>query len=91
MFHNLAGYVTRDRVHEYFRQLEDAGFAMVDPKPALNKNSGNGNYFFFVHPISAHSVLWEFISVFIRDETIKAKFDWSDTTINMVPPEVNNI
>ena len=89
MFHNLAGYVTRDRIHEYFRQLEEAEFAMVDPKPALNKNKGNGNYFFFVHPICTHGVLWEFVSMFIRDETIKAKYDYSDTTLNMVPPDVN--
>lgn len=90
MFHNLAGYVTRDRVHEYFKQLEEADFAMVDPKPALNKNTGNGNYFFFVHPICAHGVLWEFVSMFTRGEDIKARYDWSDTTINMVPPEVND-
>ena len=34
---------------ELKKQLEDAGFSMVDPKPALNTNHGNGNYFFFVH------------------------------------------
>jgi hypothetical protein len=89
MFHNLAGYVTRDRVHEYFKQLEEADFAMVDPKPALNKNKGNGNYFFFVHPIRTHGVLWEFVSMFTRGESVKARYDWSDTAIYMVPPEVN--
>ncbi|OGO07039.1 MAG: hypothetical protein A2Y92_02880 [Chloroflexi bacterium RBG_13_57_8] len=89
MFHNLAGYVTRDRVHEYFKQLEESDFAMVDPKPALNKNKGNGNYFFFVHPICTHGVLWEFVSMFTRGETVKARFDWSDTEIFMVPPDVN--
>lgn len=89
MFHNLAGYVTRDRVHEYFKQLEEADFAMVDPKPALNKNKGNGNYFFFVHPICTHGVLWEFVSIFTRGESVKARYDWSDTALYMVPPEVN--
>jgi hypothetical protein len=90
MFHNLAGYITRDRLHEYYRQLEDAEFALVDPKPALNTNKGNGNYFFFVHPICTHGVLWEFISIFTRDETVKATYDWSDTSIYMVPPDINN-
>jgi hypothetical protein len=90
MFHNLAGYITRDRIHEYYRQLEDAEFALVDPKPALNTNKGNGNYFFFVHPICTHGVLWEFISIFTRDESAKATFDWSDTRTYMVPPDVND-
>jgi hypothetical protein len=90
MFHNLAGYVTRDRIHEYFKQLEEAEFALVDPKPALNINKGNGNYFFFVHPICTHGVLWEFVSMFTRDESCRARFDWSDTSINLVPPEIND-
>jgi hypothetical protein len=89
MFHNLAGYVTRDRVHEYYKQLEEAEFALVDPKPALNKNKGNGNYFFFVHPICTHGVLWEFVSMFTRDESCHARYDWSDTSINLLPPEIN--
>jgi hypothetical protein len=87
MYHNLAYYVTRDQVHTYFKQLEDAGFSMVDPKPALNANMGNGNYYFFVHPRSVHGVLWEVISVFIRDENIKAYYDWSDTQIYILPPD----
>jgi hypothetical protein len=90
MYHNLAGYVTRDRVHEFFKQLEEAEFALVDPKPALNTNKGNGNYFFFVHPIYCHGVLWEFISIFTRDESVKATYDWSDTSIYLVPPEIND-
>jgi hypothetical protein len=87
MYHNLACYVTRDQVQTYFKQLEDAGFSMVDPKPALNTNQGNGNYFFFIHPRSAHGVLWEVVSMFIRDENIKAYYDWSDTKIYMLPPD----
>ena len=87
MYHNLAAYVTRDRVHEYFDQLESAGFSMVDPKPALNVNKGNGNYFFFIHPRSTHGVLWEVVSIFTRDESIKARYDWSDTRVYMLPPD----
>ena len=87
MYHNLACYVSRDQVHTYFKQLEDAGFSMVDPKPALNTNKGNGNYFFFVHPRSVHGVLWEIVSIFIRNEAVKAYFDWSDTKIYMLPPD----
>jgi hypothetical protein len=88
MIHNSACYVTRDRVHEYFGMLEEAGFSMVDPKPALNTNKGNGNYFFFVHPRSVHGVLWEVVSVFTRDETARARYDYSDTTSYMVPPDL---
>ena len=90
MFHNLAAYGTRGKVHEYYRQLEESGFAMVDPKPALNKVKGNGNYFFFVHPISTYGVLWEFVSLFYRDEQGKACYDWADTDIYMVPPSVKS-
>lgn len=90
MYHNLAAYVTRDKVHEYYRQLEDEGFSLVDPKPALNTNKGNGNYFFFVHPRSMYGVLWEIVSVFTRDETVKARYDWSDTRTYMLPPEFHN-
>jgi hypothetical protein len=87
MYHNLAVYVTRDRVHEYFNQLEDSGFSMVDPKPALNTNKGNGNYFYFVHPRSTNGVLWEVVSMFTRDDSVKAHYDWSDTKIYMTPPD----
>ena len=89
MIHNSACYVTRDRLHEYFEQLEEAGFSMVDPKPALNVNKGNGNYFFFVHPRSSHGVLWEVVSIFTRDMSARARFDYSDTTIFMVPPDLD--
>ena len=89
MIHNSACYVTRDRVHEYFGQLEEAGFSMVDPKPALNTNKGNGNYFFFIHPRSAHGVLWEVVSVFTRDDAVRARYDFSDTSAYMVPPGLN--
>jgi hypothetical protein len=87
LYHNLACYVTRDQVHTYFKQLEDAGFSMVDPKPALNTNMGNGNYFFFIHPRSVHGVLWEVVSIFIRGEDVKAYYDWSDTKIYLLPPD----
>ncbi len=87
LYHNLAAYVTRDRLHEYWSALEAAGFSMVDPKPALNANHGNGNYFFFVHPRSSFGVLWEVVSIFTRDESIRARFDWSDTKVYMLPPD----
>jgi len=61
---------------------------MVDPKPALNINKGNGNYFFFIHPRSAHGVLWEVVSVFTRDMSARARYDFSDTTTFMVPPDM---
>ncbi|MDD5701229.1 MAG: hypothetical protein PHU23_04175 [Dehalococcoidales bacterium] len=89
MYHNLAGYVMRDRLHEYFGQLEEAGFSMVDPKPALNANKGNGNYFFFVHPRSTYGVLWEMVSMFTRDESIKARYDWTGVQTYMLPPETD--
>lgn len=89
MYHNAAGYIVRDRVHECWKQWEEAGFAMVDPKPFLNKNRGNGNYFFFVHPMSTHGVLWEFVSLTMRDEATRARYDWSDTEIYLVPPEIH--
>lgn len=89
MYHNICSYVTRDRVHQYWKQLEEAGFAMVDPKPLLNSNTGNGNYFFFVHPISTHGVLCEVVSAYIMDEAHGAVYDWSDTETYMVPPEIH--
>ncbi len=89
MYYNICSYVTRDKVHQYWKQLEEAGFAMVDPKPMLNSNAGNGNYFFFVHPISAHGVLFEVVSAYIMDEGHGAVYDWSDTETYMVPPEIH--
>jgi hypothetical protein len=89
MYHNAAGYIVRDRVHECWKQWEEAGFAMVDPKPLLNTNRGNGNYFFFVHPMSTHGVLWEFVSLTTRDEATRASYDWSDTEIFMVSPDIH--
>jgi hypothetical protein len=77
----------RDKLHEYFGQLEDAGFSMVDPKPALNANKGNGNYFFFVHPRSTYGVLWEMVSMFTRGEDVKARYDWTDVKTYMLPPD----
>ena len=89
MYHNMISYITRDRVHQYWKQLEKAGFAMVDPKPLLNTNRGNGNYFFFVHPISTHGVLCEFVSSIKSDDTGKIVYDWADVETYMIPPEIN--
>ncbi|MFC1820159.1 hypothetical protein ACFLZG_03620 [Thermodesulfobacteriota bacterium] len=88
MYHNAAGYIARDKVHECWKQWEEAGFAMVDPKPLLNSVTGNGNYFFFVHPISSHGVLWEWVSMTTRDEATRACFDWSNVETYMVAPDI---
>ena len=90
MYHNICSYVTRDKVHEYWEKLDAAGFAMVDPKPMLNEERGNGNYFYFVHPISTHGVLCEIVSYYTMDESNRLRYDWSDTKMNIVPPEINN-
>jgi hypothetical protein len=90
MYHNLAGYVVRDRLHDYFNMLEESGFSMVDPKPALNANKGNGNYFFFVHPRSTYGVLWEMVSMFTRDESIKASYDWNSVQTYMLAPDAKS-
>lgn len=84
-YHNMTSFVTRDKMHLYFKQLEEAGFAMVDPKPYLL--GATGNYFFFVHPISTHGVLLEFVSIFTRDQGV-LRFDHSDSDILMVPPDL---
>ena len=89
MYHNICSYVARDQVHEYWRRLNEAGFAMVDPKPLLNTESGNGNYFYFVHPISTHGVLGEIVSAYVMDEANRVYYDWSDTETYIVPPEIN--
>ena len=89
MYHNICSYVTRDKVQEYWRLLDEAGFAMVDPKPLLNKESGNGNYFYFVHPFSTHGVLFEIVSLYNMDKDYKLSYDWSDTTAYMVSPDIN--
>lgn len=89
MYYNICSYVARDKVHEYWRRLDEAGFAMVDPKPMLNTESGNGNYFYFVHPISTHGVLFEIVSAYVMDEANRLYYDWSDTETYMVPPEIN--
>jgi hypothetical protein len=68
MYHNICSYVTRDRTQEYWKLLDGSGFAMVDPKPLLNKESGNGNYFYFVHPFSTHGVLFEIVSSYTMDK-----------------------
>jgi hypothetical protein len=91
MYHNICAYVTRDRVHDYWQRLEEAGFAMVDPKPMLNTESGNGNYFYFVHPISTHGVLYEVVSSYVMDEANRLHYDWSDTTTYLVSPGINGL
>jgi hypothetical protein len=66
---------------------------MVDPKPLLNTGEGNGNYFFFIHPNSTHGVVCEFVSLWNppKDPASEAHmiFDWSDSKIFMVTPDVN--
>jgi len=89
MYHNICSYVTRDQTQEYWKRLDEGGFAMVDPKPMLNKESGNGNYFYFVHPASTHGVLFEIVSSYIMDKENRLRYDWSDSQIYMVSPEIN--
>jgi hypothetical protein len=89
MYHNICSYVTRDQTHEYWKLLDAAGFAMVDPKPMLNKEAGNGNYFYFVHPYSTHGVLFEIVSAYNMDKDFRLSYDWNDTITYMVSPNVN--
>lgn len=93
MYYDMIFHFQRDKAHEIWRQWEEAGFAMVDPKPLLNQGGGNGNYFYFIHPISTHGVVCEFVSLwnFPEDETSDAHiiYDWSDTKTFMVSPEFN--
>lgn len=91
MYHNICVYPRRDRVHDYWRLLEAAGFAMVDPKPLLNEDKGNGNYFYFVHPISTHGVLLEVVSAYHMDKDYQVHFDWSDSQVFMVSPDLNEL
>jgi hypothetical protein len=48
---------------------------------------------FFIHPLSTHGVVCEFVSVwnFPRDKSGEAYmvFDWSDSKVFMVSPDVN--
>jgi hypothetical protein len=93
MYYDMILHVQRDATHQLWRDWEKAGFAMVDPKPLLNTGQGNGNYFFFIHPISTHGVVCEFVSLwnFPEDEKsdIHMVFDWNDTKTFMVSPELN--
>jgi hypothetical protein len=84
-YHGITSFVTRDKFHLYWKQLEEAGFAMVDPKPYLQK--ATGNYFFFVHPISAHGVVLEFVQIFTREKGAM-RYDNSDSELLMVSPEL---
>jgi catechol 2,3-dioxygenase-like lactoylglutathione lyase family enzyme len=94
MYYDMILHFQRDKTHEIWRQWEEAGFDMVDPKPLLNQHGGNGNYFFFIHPISTHGVVCEFVSLwnFPEDESsdVHMIFDWSDTKTFIVPPDINN-
>ncbi len=88
MYHNMISVVTRDRIHEYWAQLEEAGFAMVDPKPLLLPSTGN--YFFFVHPISTHGVVTEFVSrTRLETSTSNWMFDWDGTETYIVSPDIH--
>jgi hypothetical protein len=93
MYYDIIFHIQRDQTHELWRQWEKSGFDMVDPKPLLNTGQGNGNYFFFIHPLSTHGVVCEFVSLwnFPRDKSSDPYmvFDWSDSKIFMVPPDVN--
>jgi len=93
MYYDIIFHIQRDRTHELWRQWEAAGFDMVDPKPLLNTGQGNGNYFFFIHPLSTHGVVCEFVSLwnFPKDKECEPYmvFDWTDSSIFMVPPDVN--
>jgi hypothetical protein len=93
MYYDMILHVQRDQTHELWRQWEKAGFLMVDPKPLLNTGEGNGNYFFFIHPNSTHGVVCEFVSLWNppKDPASEAHmiFDWSDSKIFMVTPDVN--
>lgn len=87
MYHNIIIHVTRDRLHEYWGQLENAGFSMVDPKPYLMKDTGN--YFFFVHPRSLHGVVAEYVQLNKVDaETGHFRFDWTGSEMHIVSPDV---
>lgn len=88
MYHSICLYIVRDKVHEYWNRLDAAGFAMVDPKPLLNAGDGNGNYFYFVHPYSTHGVLVEIVSAYHMDEQGRFSYDWSDTQVSMVSPDL---
>jgi hypothetical protein len=93
MYYDMIFHVQRDATHELWRQWEKAGFYMVDPKPLLNTGQGNGNYFFFIHPLSTHGVVCEIVSLwnFPENEAEGAYmvFDWSDSKVFMVSPDVN--
>jgi hypothetical protein len=93
MYYDMIFHIQRDATHELWRQWEKAGFDMVDPKPLLNTGQGNGNYFFFIHPLSTHGVVCEFVSLwnFPKDKSREGYmvFDWSDSKTFMVSPELN--
>jgi hypothetical protein len=84
-YHCMTAFVTRDRTHEYWSQLEEAGFGMLDPKPVFLTSTGN--YFWFVHPKTLHGVLLELVSIFKR-ENDKMRFDWSDSDGGFVSPDI---
>ncbi len=93
MYYDMIFHVQRDQTYELWKQWDKAGFAMVDPKPLLSTGQGNGNYFFFIHPISTHGVVCELVSLwnFPEDQSVEPYiiFDWSDSKVYMVPPDLN--
>ena len=62
---------------------------MLDPKPLLNTESGNDNYFHFVNPLSTHGVLFEVVSAYNMDEANNVSYDWSEVETYLVSAEIN--
>jgi hypothetical protein len=92
MYYDMILHIQRDKAHELWKQWKEAGFAMVDPKPLLDLNRGDGNYFFFMHPISTHGVICEFVTLWYSDETTDEMIsDWTDTKTYLISPDVNPI
>ena len=86
LYHNVIFLVTRDRMHDYWSELEHEGYLMVDPKPLLLGSTGN--HFFFVHPKSTQGVTCEFVSATrLNPATSEFEFDWNETQTFVVSPE----
>ncbi|BBO82039.1 hypothetical protein DSCO28_26050 [Desulfosarcina ovata subsp. sediminis] len=88
-YNNMTFLVSRDKYQHYWNQLEEAGFAMLDPRPIILLDTGN--YFCFVHPISTHGVACEFVSyTILNKEKGVFGYDWSDATMYLVSPDIND-
>ena len=86
LYHNVIFLVTRDKIHDYWSDLEQDGYLMVDPKPLLLGSTGN--HFFFVHPRSVNGVTCEFVSATkMNPSTSEFEFDWAGTKTFVVSPE----